>query len=82
MLAGYDPLDPTSVDVPVPEFARAGRTGAGLRVGVPRGYLWELLAPGIGEAVEAALDELRRLGLAVEDVALPEWEAAADAAPS
>ena len=51
------------------------------RVGVPRGYLWELLAPAIGKAVEAALDELRRLGLAIEDVELPEWGAASDASP-
>ena len=82
VMAGHDPLDSTSVDVPVPEYARA-TTGPvrGLRVGVPRGYLWDLLAPGIDAAVETALDELRRRGLAVEDVALPEWEAAADASP-
>jgi aspartyl-tRNA(Asn)/glutamyl-tRNA(Gln) amidotransferase subunit A len=79
-LAGHDPLDPTSVAVPVPDFAReTARPTAGLRVGVPRGFLWEALAPGIGGAVEAALAELRRLGLPVVDVALPEWEAAADA---
>jgi aspartyl-tRNA(Asn)/glutamyl-tRNA(Gln) amidotransferase subunit A len=82
VLAGHDPLDPTSVDVPVPDFAReAAQPTAGLRVGVPRGFLWEQLAPGIGVAVEEALDELRRLGFSVEDVALPEWEAAAEAGP-
>jgi aspartyl-tRNA(Asn)/glutamyl-tRNA(Gln) amidotransferase subunit A len=79
-LAGHDPLDPTSVDVPVPDFAReAARPPARLRVGVPRGFLWEALPSPIGAAVQAALDELRRLGLSVEDAALPEWEAAADA---
>jgi aspartyl-tRNA(Asn)/glutamyl-tRNA(Gln) amidotransferase subunit A len=79
-LAGHDPLDPTSVDVSVPDYARETlRPVRGLRVGVPRGYLWELVAPGIGTAVEVALGELRRLGLAVEDVTLPEWAAAADA---
>ena len=81
-MAGYDSLDPTSVDVPVPDYAReTSRPVRRLRVGVPRGYLWELLAPGIGKAVEAALDEFRRLGLAVEDVELPEWGAASDASP-
>ncbi len=81
-LAGHDPLDPTSVDVPVPDFAReTARPPAGLRVGVPRGFLWEQLGEGIGAAVEGALAELRRLGLSVADVALPEWEAAADAGP-
>lgn len=80
VLAGHDPLDPTSVDVPVPDYAReTTRPVPRLRVGVPRGYLWDLMAPGIAAAVEAALDELRRLGLSIEDVEIPEWEAAADA---
>jgi aspartyl-tRNA(Asn)/glutamyl-tRNA(Gln) amidotransferase subunit A len=79
-LAGHDPLDRTSVDVPVPDYAREiARPIRGLRVGVPRGYLWDMLAPAIGAAVEGALDELRRLGLQIEDVEIPEWEAAADA---
>ena len=82
VLAGYDALDPTSCDVAVPDYAsETVRPVRGLRIGVPRGYLWELLAPPIGSAVEAALAELRRLGLSVEDVALPEWEAAAEAGP-
>jgi aspartyl-tRNA(Asn)/glutamyl-tRNA(Gln) amidotransferase subunit A len=80
VLAGHDPLDPTSVDVPVPDYAReTTRPVRRLRVGVPRGYLWDLVAPAIGAAVEVALDELRRLGLSIEDVEIPEWEAAADA---
>jgi aspartyl-tRNA(Asn)/glutamyl-tRNA(Gln) amidotransferase subunit A len=82
VMAGHDALDPTSGDVAVPDYVReTARPARGLRVGVPRGYLWELLAPPIGNAVEAALAELRRLGLSVEDVALPEWEAAAEAGP-
>jgi aspartyl-tRNA(Asn)/glutamyl-tRNA(Gln) amidotransferase subunit A len=82
-MAGYDPLDPTSVDAPVPDYAReTAQPVRPLRVGALRGgYLWDLLAPGIGKAVETALGELRRLGLSVEDVELPEWEAAADASP-
>jgi aspartyl-tRNA(Asn)/glutamyl-tRNA(Gln) amidotransferase subunit A len=80
VMAGHDPLDPTSVEAAVPDYAReTARPVRGLRVGVPRGYLWDLLAPAIGGAVEAALAELRRLGVSVEDVALPEWEAAAEA---
>jgi aspartyl-tRNA(Asn)/glutamyl-tRNA(Gln) amidotransferase subunit A len=87
VLAGHDPLDPTSVAVAVPDYARvlAGGQAAGadplrdLRVGVPRGHLWEQLAPPIAAAVEAALAELRRLGAVLEDVELPEWEAAAEA---
>ena len=51
----------------------------GLRVGVLRGYFWDGLPADIARAVEDALAELRRLGLVLEDVAIPEWPAAADA---
>ena len=82
VLAGHDPLDPTSVDAPVPDYAReTTRPGRRLRVAVPRGYLWDLLAPAIGDAVEAALGEFRRLGYSLEDTEIPEWAAAADASP-
>jgi len=64
----------------VPDYARAAVAPVrGLRVGVPRGYFWDLLAPSIAAAVEAALAEFRRLGLVVEDVELPGWEEAVEA---
>ncbi len=79
-IAGHDPADPTSADAPVPDYAaELGRPGRGLRVGVPRRYFWDALPDGIATAVEDALGELRRLGLGVEDVEIPEWEAAAEA---
>jgi aspartyl-tRNA(Asn)/glutamyl-tRNA(Gln) amidotransferase subunit A len=82
VMAGHDPLDPTSVDAPVPDYAaETVRPVRGLRVGVPRGHLWEQLPSDIGAAVESALDDLRRLGASVEDVELPGWEAAAEASP-
>ncbi len=80
VLAGHDPLDRTSADMPVPDYAHdLARPVRGLRVGVPRGYLWDMLAPAIGAAVERALGEFHRLGLVVEDVEIPEWDAAAEA---
>ncbi len=79
-IAGYDPADPTSADVPVPDYAgELARPIRGLRVGVPRGYFWDRLPADIARAVEAAHGELRRLGLVLEDVEIPEWAAAADA---
>lgn len=80
VLAGHDPLDGTSADVAVPDFVHETTRPVGrLRVAVPRGHLWEVLPPAIGEAVERALGDFRRLGLATEDVELPEWAAAAEA---
>jgi aspartyl-tRNA(Asn)/glutamyl-tRNA(Gln) amidotransferase subunit A len=80
VLAGHDPLDRTSADMPVPDYAHdLARPVRSLRVGVPRGYLWDMLAPAIGAAVERALGEFHRLGLVAEDVEIPEWDAAAEA---
>jgi aspartyl-tRNA(Asn)/glutamyl-tRNA(Gln) amidotransferase subunit A len=79
-MAGHDPADPTSADVPVPDYrADLGRPVRGLRAGVLRGPLWEGLPSGIAAALHAALGELGRLGMVLEDVELPEWESAATA---
>ena len=46
-IAGYDPKDPTTADVPVPDYLAALRDGVrGLTVGVPREYFYEE-APGV-----------------------------------
>ena len=72
VMAGYDPADPTTVRMPVSDVTADLRTGVrGLRIGVPRGYFFDHLEDGIGDAIEAALAEFRRLGADVRDVELP-----------
>ena len=71
-MAGHDPRDSTSADVPVPDFAAACARGVrGLRVGVPREYR----AEGMPEEIEAlwrqGIDWLREAGAEVVDVSLP-----------
>jgi aspartyl-tRNA(Asn)/glutamyl-tRNA(Gln) amidotransferase subunit A len=48
------------------------------RVGVLR-TLWDALAPDVGVALDAAVDELRALGASVGDVSIPSWDVAVDA---
>ncbi len=80
VIAGGDPADATTADVPVPDYAAAlGGPVRGLRVGVPRGYFWEALPADIAGAVTAALETLGRLGLTLEEVEIPEWPAAVEA---
>lgn len=71
-IAGYDPLDSTSVDTPVPDYTQA-LTGdvRGLRFGVPREYFIPGMDPGVEAAVRAAIDELAELGAEVVEVSLP-----------
>jgi aspartyl-tRNA(Asn)/glutamyl-tRNA(Gln) amidotransferase subunit A len=75
-IAGHDPLDSTSVDRPVPvtadELARAGEGAAtGLRVGVPREFFGEGLAPEVERLVREAAKTLEGLGARLVDVSLP-----------
>jgi aspartyl-tRNA(Asn)/glutamyl-tRNA(Gln) amidotransferase subunit A len=73
-MAGYDPLDPASGDVPVPDFsAGIGGTVRGLRVGVVRHFHERdnPATPGCARAVEDAARVLAAAGAAVRDVTLP-----------
>ena len=75
-LAGFDPLDPGSADIPVPDHMAGLRDGvAGLRIGYARAFNAEA---GVGAeeaaALDAAADMLARLGAVVEDVTLPPLE--------
>jgi aspartyl-tRNA(Asn)/glutamyl-tRNA(Gln) amidotransferase subunit A len=72
-IAGYDALDPTSVDAPVADYSRAIRMEASkLRVGVARTPFFENLHPEVAKAVEAALDVVRTLTAGVMDVQVPQ----------
>jgi aspartyl-tRNA(Asn)/glutamyl-tRNA(Gln) amidotransferase subunit A len=72
VIAGHDPLDSTSVDVPVPDYA-AALTGdlTGLRVGVPQEYFVEGTEPGVRKAVEDSIETLKSLGAQIGECSLP-----------
>ncbi len=71
-IAGYDPLDSTSLNAPVPDYT-AALTGdiSGLRVGVPKEYFGEGAEPGVSAAVEAAIETLKGLGAEIGECSLP-----------
>jgi aspartyl-tRNA(Asn)/glutamyl-tRNA(Gln) amidotransferase subunit A len=70
--AGYDPKDPTSLDVAVPDYTRC-LTGEmkGLRVGVPKEYLEVPLDSQVKTTVWKAIDKLGQLGAVISDVSWP-----------
>jgi aspartyl-tRNA(Asn)/glutamyl-tRNA(Gln) amidotransferase subunit A len=77
VIAGYDASDPTTVDLPVPNYSRAFKLETSkLRVGVPRGSFFDNLDPEYAKAIEAAIAVLRELTASVKDVQLPDAPAA------
>ncbi len=74
-IAGSDGHDSTSVDRPVPDYARRLDAGVdGLRVGIPREYFVEGMQPEVEQAVGAAVRVLEGLGARVAEVSLPHTE--------
>jgi aspartyl-tRNA(Asn)/glutamyl-tRNA(Gln) amidotransferase subunit A len=70
-IAGYDPADPTTSVLPVPDYG-AALTGdvKGLRVGLLRAHFTDVAAPEVRTAVEAAAKQFERAGAVVDEVNL------------
>jgi aspartyl-tRNA(Asn)/glutamyl-tRNA(Gln) amidotransferase subunit A len=72
VIAGHDPNDSTSVDMPVPEYRAAAQEPLkGLVIGRPREYFTDSLDPRIRDVCDAAAERLRSQGAVVRDVTLP-----------
>ena len=71
-MAGHDAKDSTSADIAVPDFAAACARGvAGLRIGVPREYRSDGMAPEIEALWQQGIAWLRDAGAEIVDVSLP-----------
>ena len=72
VMAGFDARDSTSLERKPEDYTRElNRPLEGLRIGLPREYFGAGLAADVGRAVEAAIDEYRRLGAKTVEVSLP-----------
>jgi aspartyl-tRNA(Asn)/glutamyl-tRNA(Gln) amidotransferase subunit A len=72
VLAGRDPLDSTTADVPVPNYCgQIGKPVTGMRIGVPLEYFEDGLDPEVRAAVEFGLQELVKAGAEIVPVSLP-----------
>jgi aspartyl-tRNA(Asn)/glutamyl-tRNA(Gln) amidotransferase subunit A len=72
VIAGRDPLDSTSADVPVPDYeADLAKPVSGLRIGVPKEYFGEGLDDEVRAAVEAGIEKLRSAGCDIVPISLP-----------
>jgi aspartyl-tRNA(Asn)/glutamyl-tRNA(Gln) amidotransferase subunit A len=72
VIAGFDELEPTSVDTPVPDYTRAMKTSTSkLRLGIARRPFFENLDPEVAKAMDAAMAILRKMTASNIDVELP-----------
>jgi aspartyl-tRNA(Asn)/glutamyl-tRNA(Gln) amidotransferase subunit A len=73
IIAGRDPLDSTSADVPVPDYAsEIGKPVRGMRIGVPKEYFPEGMDAEVRTAVEDAIQLLAtKAGCEVVPISLP-----------
>ncbi|HEX7629283.1 MAG TPA: Asp-tRNA(Asn)/Glu-tRNA(Gln) amidotransferase subunit GatA, partial [Candidatus Methylomirabilis sp.] len=74
-IAGHDPLDSTSAEIPVPDY-EAALTGdvRGLKVGIPAEYFIEGMDPEVEAAIREAVTTLEGLGAVRVPVTLPHTE--------
>lgn len=74
-IAGHDPRDSTSVDLPVPDYRLAmKRSIKGLRLGIPREYFIDGIEPDVAAAVQQAMTTLKELGAEMVEISLPHTE--------
>jgi aspartyl-tRNA(Asn)/glutamyl-tRNA(Gln) amidotransferase subunit A len=71
-MAGYDERDSTSLQRPPEDYGRdLDKPLAGLRIGLPREFFGSGMDDDVRAAVEAALNEYRKLGATTVEVGLP-----------
>jgi aspartyl-tRNA(Asn)/glutamyl-tRNA(Gln) amidotransferase subunit A len=72
VIAGHDPLDSTSANVPVPDYAAdLAKPVSGLKIGVPKEYFGEGLDAEVRAAVEAGIAKLRSAGCEIVNISMP-----------
>jgi amidase len=73
VMAGADPMDPTALQAPVPDYSAGHKESlAGLRIGWDAAYALNDVEPEIAEAVKQTLAVLEKLGAQIVPVTMPE----------
>lgn len=75
VIAGYDDMDSTSVDLAVPDYTKALVNNVkSMRVGVPKEYFIDGIDKDVEAAVKNAIKAFKDLGAKVVDISLPHTE--------
>ena len=75
VIAGRDPRDPATADVPVPDYTEAlSEDIRGLRIGVVKEYFETEINHQVAELTQRAISELGELGAEIVEVSLPLYQ--------
>ncbi|MCM8770626.1 MAG: Asp-tRNA(Asn)/Glu-tRNA(Gln) amidotransferase subunit GatA [Candidatus Omnitrophica bacterium] len=75
IIAGYDPQDSTSVDLPVPDYTQALINDVkGIKIGIPQEYFREGMDKEVRSCILEAISQLEKLGAKVQEIHLPHTE--------
>jgi len=73
-IAGYDPQDSTSLNLPIPDYSQFLKTSLkGLKIGVIKETFGEGLDQVVAEAVNQALAQLKALGATIKEISCPRF---------
>jgi aspartyl-tRNA(Asn)/glutamyl-tRNA(Gln) amidotransferase subunit A len=79
-IAGPDPLDPTTLNAPAWNMARALTAPKSLTIGVPTSFYVDDLEPDVAAALDSTLEAMTELGHSIVKVDLPDQTLVAAAA--
>jgi aspartyl-tRNA(Asn)/glutamyl-tRNA(Gln) amidotransferase subunit A len=72
VIAGRDPLDSTSADIPVPDYEQElGKPVKGLRIGIPKEYFGDGLDAEVRAAIEGGIAQLGKAGCEIVPISMP-----------
>lgn len=75
VISGYDRLDSTSINTPVPDYSAALTDGLqGMTVGVPVEYFGQGLDPEVEQIVRSGIEMLKDAGAVIREISLPHTE--------
>jgi aspartyl-tRNA(Asn)/glutamyl-tRNA(Gln) amidotransferase subunit A len=71
-MAGHDPKDTTSIDLPVPDYEAAlGRSIKGMKIGIPKEYRMDGMPAEIETLWQQGIDWMKGAGAEIVDISLP-----------
>jgi len=75
VIAGFDPLESTSVNLPVPDYTQSLINDVkAIKIGIPREYFIEGIDKEVKEVTLKAIEKLRQLGAQIHEINLPHTE--------